>query len=448
MEPMEGNTMDASKSKAVSTKQQRIAKLAKQSPEMSITSLNHYLDLAWMKEAYSEVRKDSAPGVDRQTVVQYGERLEENLRSLISRAKSGDYFAPPVRRVYLPKGKGKEPRAIGVPTTEDKVLQRAVTMVLEPIYEQDFLDCSYGFRPGRSTHQALAALWKQVMGMGIQWILDVDIQKFFDTLNRAQLRELLKRRVCDGVITKTIGKWLNAGVLEQGTLHYPKGGTPQGGVISPMLSNVYLHYVLDEWFANEVKPRLKGKAFMTRFCDDFVIGFEKREDAERVQRVLPKRFGRYGLTIHPEKTCLLPFGRPNGKGRKQSGTFDFLGFTHYWGKSRKGQWVVKRKTASKRFGRGLKRIAEWCRKNRHRAIKEQHSALSRKLKGHYTYYGITGNGLSLQKFKDEVGKVWRKWLARRSRERESMPWERFNRLIRHRPLPPVRIVQPICAAKP
>ena len=252
----------------VSTKQQRIAELAKRSPEVSFTSLNHYLDLEWLEAAYRRLRKDSAPGHDAQTVQDYGEELEANLRSLLGRAKSGSYFAPPVRRVYVPKGTGKELRPIGVPSTEDKLLQRAVAMLLEPIYEQDFLDCSYGFRPGRSAHDALDALWRQSMEARVQWILDVDISQFFDTLDHAQLRTLLHHRVRDGVITRLVGKWLNAGVLEQGAVHYPEQGTPQGGSISPLLSNVYLHYVLDLWFAAEVKPRMKGRAFMIRFADD------------------------------------------------------------------------------------------------------------------------------------------------------------------------------------
>jgi RNA-directed DNA polymerase len=281
----------------VSTKQQRIAELAKQQPEMSFTSLNHYLDVDWLREAYRRLRKASAPGYDGQTVADYGQDLESNLQSLLDRAKSGSYFAPPVRRVHIPKGTGNETRPIGIPATEDKLLQRAVAMILEPIYEQDFLDCSYGFRPGRSAHGALRALWSQCMAGGIKWILDVDISKFFDTLDKAHLRSFLQHRVRDGVITRLIGKWLKAGVLEQGALHYPETGTPQGGSASPLLRNVYLHYVLDRWFAQEVKPRLRGRAFMIRFADDAVMGFELQEDAEQVFRVLPKRFGKYGLTM-------------------------------------------------------------------------------------------------------------------------------------------------------
>jgi RNA-directed DNA polymerase len=252
----------------VSTKQQRRAELAKQRPDVSFTSLNHSLDVDWLREAYRRLRKDSAPGHDGRTGADDGKDLETTLQSLLDRAKAGTYVAPPVRRVHIPRGAGKTPRPIGIPTTEDKLLQRAVAMLLEPIYAQDFLDCSYGFRPGRSAHGALKALWSQCMTGGTQWILDVDISKFFDTLDQSHLRSFLQHRVRDGVITRLIGTWLNAGVLEQGVLYHPEAGTPQGGSASPLLSNMYLHYVLDLWFAQEVVPRLRGRAFMTRFADD------------------------------------------------------------------------------------------------------------------------------------------------------------------------------------
>jgi RNA-directed DNA polymerase len=432
----------------VSTKQQRIAALAQQQPEVSFTSLNHYLDVDWLREAYRRLRKESAPGHDGQTVADYGKDLETNLQSLLDRAKSGTYVAPPVRRVYIPKGTGIATRPIGIPATEDKLLQCAVAMLLEPIYEQEFLDCSYGFRPGRSAHGALRALWSQGMTGGITWILDVDISKFFDTLDHAHLRSFLQHRVRDGVITRLIGKWLKAGVLEQGTLHYPEAGTPQGGSASPLLSNLYLHYVLDVWFAQEVIPRLRGRAFMLRFADDAVMGFTRHEDAEKVLHVLPKRFGQYGLTIHPDKTRLVAFGRPAGTSGSKPGTFDFLGFTHYWGKSRRGTWVIKRKTAQQRFSRGLQRIAEWCRHHRHRPVTEQHQELCQKLRGHFAYYGITGNALWLRKFREAVKRVWQKWLHRRSRSSTDMPWDRFNRLLQRYRLPPPRLVHSIYAAKP
>lgn len=431
----------------VSTKQQRIAELAKQKPQVTFTSLNHYLDIDWLREAYRRLRRDSAPGCDNQTVQDYGESLESNLQSLLNRAKSGSYIAPPVKRVHISKGEGKGTRPIGIPTTEDKLLERAVAMLLEPIYEQDFLGCSYGFRLNRSAHSALEVLWRQCMNLGIRWILDVDIQKFFDTLDHAHLREFLRRRVSDGVITRLVDKWLKAGVLDQGTKRYPEEGTPQGGSISPLLSNIYLHYVLDLWFAEEVQPYLKGKTFMIRFADDVVIGFQITEDVEKVKELLSQQLGRYGLALHPEKTRIVPFARPKGTGGAKPGTFDFLGFTHYWGKSRLGKWAVKRKTARSRFSRGLKRIGEWCRFNRHRPVAEQHDALCRKLQGHYAYYGITGNGLWLQKFRNKAEKIWCKWLHRRSRG-NSMPWDKFHRLLDRYLFPPARVVHSIYSAKP
>jgi len=386
---------------------------------MGFTSLNHHIDLAWLYEAFLRTRRDGAPGVDGQTAADYEANLRDNLQALLDRAKSGTYWAPPVRRVHIPKGTGTETRPIGIPTFEDKVLQRSVVMVLEAIYEQDFLDCSYGFRPGRSAHQALEALRQNLRQIGGGWVLDVDIRKFFDTLDHAHLRDLLAQRVQDGVLQRLIGKWLNAGVLEDGQVSYPDQGTPQGGVVSPLLANVYLHYVLDVWFEQEVKPRLRGRAFMIRYADDFIMGFACEEDARRVLEVLPKRFGKYGLTIHPDKTRLVPFESPERAERDSQepggrpGTFDFLGFTLRWGVSRKGNAVIVRQTSASRFNRAVKKIAEWCRRNRHRPISEQHATLSQKLRGHDAYYGVTGNSRALGNLRHVVRRIWRKWLSRR-----------------------------------
>jgi len=429
----------------VYTKQQQMAELAKRTPKIEFTSLNHHIDLAWLEEAHRRTRKGGAVGVDGRTAADYEAQLETNLAALRERAKSGLYKAPPVRRVYIPKGSGRETRPIGIPTFEDKVLQRAVVMVLEPIYEQDFYDCSYGFRPRRSAHQALQMLWRQVMRMGGGWILEVDISKFFDTLVHARLRELLQRRVRDGVLRRLIDKWLKAGVLEEGQWRRTSAGSPQGGVISPLLANVYLHYVLDEWFEQEVKPRLKGEAFLIRYADDFVIGFKREDDAHRVQAVLPKRFDRFGLSLHPDKTRLVPFRRPLGSPRggkaAGAGTFDLLGFTHYWAASRQGRWVVKRKTAASRVRRASRTIARWCRANRHRPVAVQHAELSRKLRGHYQYYGITGNYRSIARFMYEVRRTWYKWLGRRNSEH--YPWSRYERLLARYPLPLPRVVHSV-----
>lgn len=434
-------------SETVSTRQQRIAQLARQMPEKGLTSLNQYLDLAWLREAYRRTRKDGAVGVDGRTAADYEQDLEGNLRSLLERVKSGTYWAPPVRRVHIPKGTGPETRPIGIPTLEDKILQRAVVMLIEPIYEADFYDCSYGFRPNRSAHTALESLWKQIMGSAVRCILEVDIRKFFDTLDHAHLRAFLQQRIRDGVVLRLIGKWLNAGVMEDGAVTHPKAGSPQGGVISPVLANVYLHYVLDQWFAEDVQPRLQGRACVVRYADDFVIGFTDDEDARRVMDVLPKRFGKYGLTIHPDKTRMVPFRKPQGERTPPAGdgpgTFDFLGFTHFWARSRKGPWIVKRKTAASRFTRAIKTIAQWCRLHRHDPLPEQHTALCRKLQGHATYYGITGNSPALSRFRHEVLGVWRKWLLRRRRAwRAPAGW--FSRLLDRYPLPYLRAIHSAC----
>jgi group II intron reverse transcriptase/maturase len=452
MEPLMGTTQEVPNSEVVSTKQQRIAKLAQQMPEVALHSLSHHIDIDWMYEAYRRTRKDGAAGVDGQTAEAYAADLEGNLGTLLDRAKSGEqYRAPAVRRVHIPKGDGSKTRPIGIPTFEDKVLQRAVLMALEPLYEQDFLDCSYGFRPGRGPHDALNALWEQTMQMGGGWLLELDFESFLDTVDKKQQQHMLRQPVRDGVLLRLVGKWLNAGVMEQGCVYYPDAGTPQGGVISPLLANVYLHYVLDAWFDSEVKPRLKGRAFLIRFADDAVMLFEREGDARRVLEVLPKRCGNYGLRLHPEKTKLVPFERPLAKGPQgpKPGTFDLLGFTHYWGRSRKGNWVVKRRTARSRFGRARKRIALWLRVHRHDPIEEQHAALSRKLKGHDAYYGITPNLSALKRLRYWVERDWRKWLSTRSRHGR-LSWDKMRRILEQFPLPRPRIVHSALprAAKP
>jgi RNA-directed DNA polymerase len=425
---------------SVSTKQARIAQLARQMPETAISSLSHHMDQAWLLEAHRRTRKDGATGIDRQTSEEYAANLSENLRSLEDRAKSGTYHAPAVRRVHIPKGDGKTTRPLGIPTYEDKVLQRAVMMVLEPIYEQDFYDCSYGFRPRRSAHHALEALMQGLSEMDGGWVLDVDVRSFFDELDHQKLRELLRQRVIDGVVVRLIGKWLRAGVLEGGVVHRTDQGTPQGGVISPLLANIYLHEVLDKWWMTEVLPRMTGRAFLVRYADDFVIVFSERQDALRVQKVLAKRFARFGLRLHPEKTRLVAFRRPprNGGGPR-SGSFDFLGFTHYWGRNRRqGQWSIRRKTAKSRFSRALKGINQWMRRWRHLPVKDQARVLGSKLRGHFNYYGLPGNARAINRFHYEVRCRWRKWLSRRS-QRARLTWEKFNRLLKHHPLPPARL---------
>ncbi len=396
--------------------------------------------MAWLYEAYRRTRKDGAPGVDGQTADAYAEHLEDNLRDLLDRAKSGRYRAPAVKRAYIPKGDGSTTRPIGVPTFEDKILQRAVAMVLEPIYEQDFLDCSYGFRPGRSAHQALRVWRDELMRIGGGWIIELDVERFFDTLDKVQLRAFVRRRVRDGVLLRLIGKWLKAGVLEDGAVWYPDAGTPQGGVLSPLLANIFLHEVLDVWFERDIKPRLKGRAVLIRYADDAVLGFSQEEDARRALAVLPKRFGKFGLSLHPEKTRLIDFRPQRGDGpsgpsqptRRRS--FDLLGFTHYWTKSRRGYWVIKQKTATDRLSRAVRRVGQWCRDHRHLPVGEQHKELVLKVRGHYAYYGITGNAWMLKRFLRAVLRRWRYWLDRRS-QRSYWTFERLNRLLARMPMP-------------
>ena len=432
----------------ISTRLSRIAQLAREDPKRALTTLAHHIDVEFLREAYRRTRKDGATGVDGQTAREYAKNLEGNLRSLLDRFKSGTYRAPPVRRVYIPKGDGgKRDRPIGIPTFEDKALQRAVSMVLESIYEEDFYPFSYGFRPRRGAHDALAYLRKELTAMRGGWVLELDFKSFFDTLDHSHLRTFLDQRVRDGVLRRMIDKWLKAGVLEDGNLSYPDAGSPQGGVISPLLANIYLHEVLDRWFEESVKPRLRGKAFVVRYADDAVIVFAEESDAHRVYEVLPKRFGKYGLTLHPEKTRLVRFIRPkrasSGKGQDiqggRPGSFDLLGFTHFWSRSRLGHWVVRRQTASGRFRRALTRVYDWCHQNLHRPIWEQHKALSQKLRGHYGYYGITGNSYAIAHFAWQVGRAWRRWLIQRS-QRSRMTWAAFHRLLERYPLPPPRCV--------
>lgn len=427
----------------VSTKLNRIAKLAREMPEVAITSLSHNIDIEWLREAWRRTRKDGAPGVDGQTAQEYERDLEGNLQSLLDRAKSGRYKAPPVKRVHIPKGTGSETRPLGIPTLEDKVLQRSVAMCLSAVYEQSFLDCSYGFRPRRSAHQALSALRESVMDMGQVWVVEVDIRRFFDSLDHSYLREILRERVRDGVILRLIGKWLNAGVLEGTSLSYPSSGAPQGGVISPLLANIYLHHVLDDWIAKRVAPRLKGPVRLIRYADDFVLVFRSEDDARRVYAALPERFAEYGLKLHPSKTRLIDFRQPPySRKKKPKVSFDFLGFTLFWGRSRKGGWIVQWKTARDRFTRAVARIGAWCRRHRHAPLRWQHAALCRKVRGHYGYFGLTGNARSLRSFLAEVRRLWCKWLSRRN-SRARVFWTRFRKIEAHYPLPPVRVIHSI-----
>jgi RNA-directed DNA polymerase len=429
----------------VSTKQERIAKLARERPDVAFSSLNHYVDYEWVEHAYRCTRKDGALGVDGQSATDYAKDLHGNLTRLIDRLKSGSYRAPPVRRHFIPKPDGSQ-RGLGIPSFEDKVAQRAVLMLLEPIYEQVFADCSYGFRPGRNAHQALQVLRRVIANQGRRWALDVDVRKYFASIRHAALRELLARRVTDGVVRRLIDKWLKAGVLEEGMVHYPDNGTPEGGVISPLLANIYLHYVLDEWYGEALAPRLRGPSTLVRYADDFVMLFVHEEDARRALEVLRLRMGKYGLQLHPDKTRIVDLRAPwhnrppdAGDDSRLPTSFDFLGFTHVWGRSRWGMLAIRQYTAKDRLARSVRAINVWCKRMRHWPLRDQWQRLCRMLRGHYGYFGISSNIDRLKAVHRAAYRLWRKWLSRRTRG-AAMPWVRFLRLLERFPLPSPQII--------
>ena len=389
----------------------KVMERAKREPEMRHFSLVHHIDEGALKRAYHRVRKDAAVGVDGTTKEQYGQQLDQNVRELHQQMLAMRYRHKPIRRVHIPKGKDKT-RPIGISSVEDKMVQGALKQVLEAVYEPVFRDCSFGFRPGRSAHGALRVLDRALYRGEVSWILEADIQTFFDSIDRKKLMEMLRERIADEKLLRLVGKCLHVGILEGEEYSEPDEGTVQGSALSPLLGNVYLHHVLDLWVERDVLPRLRGKALLVRFADDFVIGFEREDDAKRVMGVLRRRFERYGLKLHPDKTRLLPFRRPNSgqKKGKGSATFDFLGFTVYWRRSRKGRWVASFKTRKASLRRAKVSVADWCRRHRHLSVKQQHVALKRKLVGHYNYFGVSGNYLRLRQLFEHVRSAWHKWL--------------------------------------
>jgi len=427
----------------------KVAERAKRDPDARFNSLAHLLDEEALGRAFRRIRKDAAVGVDGTTKEQYGQDLEGNLKDLHERLRTMRYRHQPIRRVHIPKGNGKT-RPIGISSVEDKIVQGALREALEAVYEQDFLECSYGFRPGRSAHDALRAVNRMVSREGIAVILEADIQAFFDSIDRKKLWELLQIRVADGPLMRLLGKCLHVGVLDGEEFSEPDEGTAQGSIISPMFGNVCLHYALDVWFERDIKPRLKGHARLIRYADDFVIGFERHDDAERVLKVLHKRMAKYGLTLHPDKTRLIPFARPQvGQSRGTGpGTFDFLGFTMYWCKDRRGGWRPGMKTRKARIQRALLALGDWCRRHRHLPLKEQHAALSRRLRGHFQYFGVNGNFRSLARVQYRTRRLWMTWLRRRSQRGRRLTWERFDAYLKAHPLPPPRITVQIWARAP
>jgi RNA-directed DNA polymerase len=423
----------------VSPELQKVAERARNEPDGRFHSLAHLIDEMALRRAVGRRRADAAVGVDGITKEMYERDLTGNLKDLHGRLKAKRYRHQPIRRVHIPKDNGKT-RPLGISAFEDKVVQDAVREVMQAVYERDFLDCSYGFRPGRSAHDAIRALHRAADRGECNWILEADIVSFFDSVDRTALREMLRKRLADGSLLRLIGKCLHVGVLDGAEFSTPDVGTAQGSILSPLLGNIYLHYALDEWFEKIVRPRLRGRATLIRYADDFVIGFELREDADRVWGVLPKRMGRYGLSLHPDKTRLLDFRRPPGEQRSGKGpsTFDFLGFTLYWRRTLRGRWRLGCQTRRARLHRAMKAVYEWCRDHRHAPLAVQHAGLSSRFQGHMNYFGVNGNLRSVARLHRHAIRSWVKWLSRRS-QRGRLTWDRVKLLLQRYPIPPPRI---------
>lgn len=437
-EPGRRNMANASTLGGMSPQLSKVVERARSEPEGRFHALAHLIDVPALKRAYARMRKDAAAGGDGITKEQYGQNLEEHLESLHVRMVAGHYRHRPILRVHIPKASGKT-RPIGISVFEDKLVQDSVREVLEAVYEQDFLECSYGFRPGRSAHDAVRTLNRIVRQGEVRWILEADIQSFFDSLDRKMLTKLLQTRIADGSLLRLIGKCLHVGVLDGVEFSEPDTGTAQGSVLSPLLGNVYLHYALDDWFERQVKPRLRGKATLIRYADDFIMAFEHQDDARRVQAVLGKRLERFGLTLHPDKTRLLHFERPSKYADKGPGTFDFLGFTFYWRRTRTGNWGMACKTRSASLRRFITNVYSWCRRHRHQPIADQHLALRRRIQGHFNYFGVNGNFRSLLQVCAAAERSWFQWLRRRS-DRKRMTWQRYQAILSRSPLPRPRIM--------
>jgi len=382
--------------------------------------------------------------VDGLTYAEYEKDAEERIKALHERLRNKSYRAQPLRRVYIPKENGKE-RPIAIPSLEDKIVQGATVELLEAVYEQDFLPCSYGFRPGRGAQDALDEVGRVICRRPISYVLEFDITSYFDAVVRSQLMELIGERIGDGSILRLIGKWIHVGVIEESRLLVNKTGIGQGQVISPLLANIYLHHVLDLWFEADVKPRLRGEAHEIRYADDGILCFQYREDAERVLKVLHLRFAKYGLTLHPEKTRLVEFGRDAAQNRARQGkgkpeTFDFLGFTHLCSRSRRGYFTIHVRTMRKRYRRSLKAVLRWCQEHRHDDVETQSAELNLKLRGHYQYYGRPTNFPAIWRFFRAVRRIWKKWLMRRTRGRP-LTWPDFERILNRLPLLRPRITR-------
>jgi group II intron reverse transcriptase/maturase len=429
---------------------ERVRQAARKEKKQRFTALLHHVySVEQLRAAYYGLRREAAAGIDGQRWQQYGEGLEERLQDLSERLRRGAYRAKPVRRVFISKADGRQ-RPLGVPALEDKIVQRAVVGVLNAIYEQDFLGFSYGFRPGRNPHQALDALTIGIQRKKVNWVLDADIRSFFDTLSHEWLVRFVEHRVADRRVIRLIEKWLRAGVLEKGRRIQSEEGTVQGGSISPLLANIYLHYVFDLWVQRWRKKQAHGDVVVVRFADDFVVGFEHRGEAEQFLDALRERFGRFGLELHPTKTRLIRFGRFAAEDRARRGegkpeTFNFLGFTHSCGKTRKGRFVVIRQTMRRRWQAKLREVNQVLRRRMHESIPEQGAYMRSVVAGHVRYFGVPRNLVAVGAFRYAVGRIWWRVLCRRS-QKGRVPWERMERYL-ERWLPPARICQPTPEAR-
>lgn len=431
---------EAKTSESMSPGLQRVMERARRNPQERQFALAYLIDVEALRRSYHRLRNKAAVGVDGVTKAEYGRDLEANLQDLHSRLKAMKYRHQPIRRVHIPKDKNRT-RPIGIPATEDKIVQDALRDILEAIYEQDFLDCSHGFRPGRKPHDALKALNQAARNGEANVILEADIVSYFDSIDRQMLKGMLQERIADKSFMRLVGKCLRVSVLDGEEFSRPDEGTVQGSVLSPILGNIYLHNALDKWFEEKVKPRLKGKATLIRYADDLLVAFELREDAERVMAVLGKRLGRFKLSLHPDKTRLIDFRRPpwSQTGGKGPGTFDFLGFTVYWRRNRQGRgWHLSWKTRKARLRRAINTAHELCRRQRHLPVPMQHQALRRRIQGHYNYFGVNDNQRSLATLSYHVRRSWHKWLNRRS-QRSRLNWKRFEDLMRDFPFPSPKV---------
>jgi len=420
-----------------------ISERARKEPKCQFISLAHLLSEGFLKECYYRLGRDRASGIDGVSWKEYGEHLDENLSNLVVRMKAKRYKPQPVKRVYIPKNE-HEKRPLGLPALEDKIVQKAISLILEAIYEADFMDCSYGYRPQRKCHQAINVVDKTIMTKPINHVIEADIKGYFDNVSHQWMMEFLQVRIKDPSFLLLIRRFLKAGYFEAGRIVATEQGTPQGGNLSPMLSNIFLHYVLDLWFEKKVKPRARGACYLVRYADDYICMVQYADDAQRIEQALRARFAEFNLELHPEKTRVISFGRYERENAKRqnrkANTFDFLGFTHYCGQSRKGKFIVGRRTSRKKFRMKCKELNNWLRKIRnYKKTKEWWPVLQAKLGGHYQYYGDSGNMQALRRLYSLTLRMTLKWLNRRS-QRKSFSWKGFEKYLEHYPLPKPKIV--------